>query len=65
MQFLISPLAYTTASLHQRLQTTNAFKRLTLQHHQEKDRHHPPEGAVKGINIYNNGAAAEPLRRAE
>ena len=48
MQFLISPLAYTTASLHQRPQTTNAFKGLTLQHHQEMDRHHPPGGTVKG-----------------
>jgi hypothetical protein len=49
----------------QRLQTTNAFKGLTLLHHQERDRHHPPEGAVKGVKIYNKGAAAEPLRCVE
>ena len=49
----------------QRLQTTNALKGPTLPHHQEMDRHHPPEGAVKGVKIYNKGAAAEPLRDAE
>jgi len=35
-----------TTPQRQRLQTTNAFKGLTLQRHQEMARHHPPEGAV-------------------
>jgi hypothetical protein len=39
-------------------------KRLTLPPHQEKHRHHPPEGREIGINIYNrrSAACAAPLR---
>ena len=39
-------------------------KRLTLPPHQERHRHHPPDGEEKGINIYNrrSAACAAPLR---